>query len=67
MDEIAGTENRIKWERDTYNDMVKDYKKQVRSFPSNMIAGMFGFEQSKWDTFEALENASVAPTIDFTK
>jgi len=65
MDELAGTENRIKWERDNYNDFVKNYKAQVRKFPTNMVAGMFGFEQSKWDTFESRENASVAPTIDF--
>lgn len=67
MDELAGTENRIKWERDNYNDFVKGYKAQVRKFPTNMIAGMFGFELSKWDTFESRENATVAPTVDFSK
>ena len=67
MDELAGTENRVKWERDNYNGMVKDYKQQVRIFPANLIAGMFGFEQSKWDIFESRENASVAPTVDFSK
>jgi len=66
MDEIAGTENRIKWERDAYNDQVRDYKLQVKRYPTNLIAGMFGFEESKWDSFTALENASVAPTIDFS-
>jgi LemA protein len=67
QDELAGTENRIKWERDNYNDMVKDYKLKVRSFPMNMIAGMFGFEQSKWDMFAAVENASEPVTVDFSK
>ena len=67
MDELSGTENRIKWERDNYNDLVKDYKAQVRSFPSNLIAGMFGFEQSKWDTFESRTEAEIASTVDFTK
>jgi LemA protein len=67
MDEIAGSENRIAFERNNYNDLVKDYKSQVRSFPSNMIAGMFGFEQSKWDMFESQSEADVAPTVDFTK
>jgi len=67
MDEIAGSENRIAFERNNYNDVVREYKSQVRSFPSNLIAGMFNFEQSKWDTFEAQTNASVAPTIDFSK
>ena len=67
MDELAGTENRVKYETDAYNDLVKDYKQQVRRFPTTIIAGMFGFEQSKWDTFESRENASVAPTVDFSK
>ena len=67
MDELSGTENRIKWERDNYNDLVKDYKAQVRSFPSNLIAGMFGFEQSKWDTFESRTEAEIVSTVDFTK
>ena len=66
QDELAGTENRIKWERDEYNNQVKDYKYAVRSFPTNIIAGMFGFEQSKWETYEAKENASDAPTVDFS-
>jgi len=66
QDELAGTENRIKWERDNYNDLVKVYKYSVRSFPTNMIAGMFGFEESKWDTFEAKEEAEDAPEVDFT-
>lgn len=65
MDEIAGSQNRIAWDRNNYNKVVKDYKQQVRSFPSNIIAGMFGFEQSKWQTFTALDNASVAPTLNF--
>jgi len=66
QDELAGTENRIKWERDNYNDEVRNYKLKVRSFPTNMIAGMFGFEESKWDTFEAKEEAEDAPEVDFT-
>ena len=66
QDELAGTENRIKWERDNYNDEVRNYKLKVRSFPTNMIAGMFGFEESKWDTFQADEEASDAPEVDFT-
>ena len=67
QDELAGTENRIKWERDEYNNQVKDYKYAVRSFPTNIIAGMFGFEQSKWDMFQSNDGAENAPQVDFTK
>lgn len=65
QDELAGTENRIKWERDNYNDEVKSYNIKVRSFPSNIIANIFGFERDKWDMFEAQEGSEDAPEISF--
>jgi LemA protein len=66
QDQLEGTENRIKYERDNYNAAVKDYQVKVRSFPSNIIAGMFGFNGDKWKMFEATEGAQVAPTVTFT-
>ena len=44
QDELAGTENRIKTERDIFNKAVKELNIKVRRFPTNIIAGMFGFE-----------------------
>lgn len=61
--ELAGTENRIAVERRRYNDTVRTFNQKVRSFPTNMIAGMFGFE--KRDYFEAPEAAKEAPKVDF--
>jgi LemA protein len=66
QDELAGTENRIKWERDQYNSGARDYQLKVRRFPTNIIAGMFGFELNKWQTFKANDAASVAPVVNFT-
>jgi LemA protein len=66
QDELAGTENRIKWERDNYNGAVQSYKTSVRSFPTNFIAGMFGFNLDKWDMFAAEEGAQNAPKVNFT-
>ncbi len=63
QDELAGTENRIKTERDIYNTAVKGYNVKVRSFPTNLMAGMFGFE--KKDMFEAEEGSEKAPTVTF--
>jgi len=60
QDELAGTENRVKVERDIFNKAVKNYNLKVRRFPSNIIAGSFGFE--KKELFEAEEGTSVAPT-----
>ncbi len=59
QDELAGTENRIKVERDNYNKAVKAMNKKVRMFPSNMYANMFGFEKA--EMFEADEGTDVAP------
>ena len=43
--QYEGSENRILVERKRYNEMVKDYNRSVRSFPSNLIAKTFGFEE----------------------
>jgi LemA protein len=45
FDELAGTENRIAFERGVYIDEVRGYNTKVRSFPDNIVAGWFGFGQ----------------------
>jgi LemA protein len=47
QDEIAGTENRIAYSRSEYIDAVKDYNTEVRSFPSNLVASAFGFDEKE--------------------
>lgn len=64
QDQLEGTENRIKVERDIYNAAVKDYNIKVRKFPSNSIAGMFGFGLK--EMFQAEQGAEVAPQVKFT-
>lgn len=61
--QLEGTENRIAVERQKFNDTVQDYNKYVRSFPQNMLAGMYGFQQKPYFTADA--KASKAPAIDF--
>ena len=63
QDELAGTENRIKVERDNYNVAVRDYNIKVRRFPSNIIAGWFGFETK--DMFEAEEGSEEVVKVEF--
>ena len=63
QDELAGTENRIAVERKRYNDAVQTYNVLIRSFPSNMLAGMFGFEKAAF--FEAPAVAKAAPQVKF--
>jgi len=50
MDELAGTENRIAVERMRFNDDVLNYNTQVRTFPSNVVAGWFGFHETQYYT-----------------
>lgn len=63
QDELAGTENRVATARGRFNEAVKNYNRKVRSFPSNMIAGMFNFELK--ESFEAQLGTEVAPTVEF--
>lgn len=62
MTELAGTENRISVERQRYNDSVTVFNKQVKLFPTNIFAGMFGFEAKT--LFVAVEAANNAPTVE---
>ena len=61
--QLEGTENRISTERKKYNEIVKEYNVKTRKFPTNLLAGVFGFDQKTM--FEAQEGAEVAPTVQF--
>ncbi len=62
QDEIAGTENRVSTARTDFNAIVSEYNKSVRRFPSNIFAGIFGFQQKA--TFKADEGSDKAPNLD---
>jgi len=61
--QLEGTENRIKVARNDFNTAVKDYNTQVRSFPMNILAGMFGFKQKAG--FAAEPGSDKAPEVKF--
>lgn len=63
QDELAGTENRVAVARHRYNERVKEYNRSIRSFPINMIAGIFNFGPKEY--FEVPEEAKEAPEVDF--
>lgn len=65
QDELAGTENRIAVERRRFNEAVKAFNIKIRSFPTNMIAGMFGFEKATF--FEVPKERQEAPKVKFSK
>ena len=61
--QLEGTENRINEERNKANLKIQDYNIAIRRFPSNLLAGMFGFE--KMNKFEAEAGAEKAPQVKF--
>ena len=63
QDEITGIERRIAFARTSFNDAVQAYNITVRTFPNNLLAGMFGF-QSK-GMFEAEAGAQKVPKVQF--
>jgi LemA protein len=63
QDELAGTENRIANERRRFTETVQTYNTAVKTFPMNMLAGMFGFQPKAY--FEAQEGAEGAPKVNF--
>ncbi len=63
QDELAGTENRIAVERRRYNDAVKTYNVKIRSFPTILFAGMFGFTKAEF--FTVPEAVKEAPKVTF--
>jgi len=65
QDELAGTENRIAMERRRFNEAVKAFNIKIRSFPTNMIAGMLGFEKATF--FEVPKERQEAPKVKFNK
>ncbi len=61
--ELVDAENKIQASRRFYNGNVRDYNTKLQVFPTNMIAGMFGF--TKRDFFDAPDEVNAAPTVSF--
>jgi len=63
MVQLEGTENRIATARRDFNESVQLFNVRVKRFPTNMIAGMFGFDEEQF--FEATEGSDQAPNVEF--
>jgi LemA protein len=61
--QLEGTENRISTERRKFNTVVQAYNTQVRRFPANIFAGVFGFEQKEY--FRSEPGSQTAPDVKF--
>lgn len=62
-DELAGTENRIAVARRDYNNAVQSFNTKIKSFPTNIYAGMFGFSAKQY--FQVDEAAKKVPVVNF--
>ena len=62
MEELSATENKISFSRQFYNDSVMALNNGVQAFPSNILAGMFGFREATY--FEVPETETAAPRVD---
>ena len=48
QEELSGTESKIAYARQAYNDSVLDLHNKLQTFPSNFIANLFGFKEKEY-------------------
>ena len=61
--QLEGIENNIKNSRKVFNEAINVYNTKVRSFPMNILGGMFGFHAK--EGFKADAGAEKAPEVKF--
>jgi LemA protein len=61
--QLEGTENRIAVERRRFNEVAQGYNTQLKTFPTNLIAGFLGFKERPY--FAAAAGAEKAPEVKF--
>ncbi len=59
QEELAGTEGKVAYARQFYNDTVMKFNMKQQVFPSNIIAGMFGFKPKEY--FQIEEDVARGP------
>jgi len=63
QNQLEGSENRIAVERNKFNEAAQTYNTKRRTFPTSIIASIFGFGDKPY--FQAQEGADKAPKVDF--
>ncbi|MDO4551620.1 MAG: LemA family protein [Planctomycetia bacterium] len=64
QEELASTENRISFARQAFNDSVTLYNTKRETFPSNIVAGMFNFQEATLFEVDTPEERQ-APKVSF--
>lgn len=63
MTSLEGTANRITVARMRFNRAAQEFNTSIQKFPTNIFAGLFGFEEKAY--FEAEAGAAEAPEVEF--
>src|ERR1044071_3411994 len=63
QEELTGTEGRISYARQFYNDAVLQLNTKIQSFPSNILANMFKFKEREY--FEADDTSRGPVSVQF--
>jgi LemA protein len=63
QEELSGTEGKIAYARQFYNDTVQSYNTKIQTFPSNLVAGPFGFREREY--FEADDQSRGPVSVRF--
>ena len=64
QEELSSTENKVSFARQFYNDQVQAFNIKIESVPTNIIAGMFNFNQAEFFEIEAPAERE-APKVEF--
>jgi LemA protein len=64
QEELTTTENQIAFARQAYNDVVLSFNTRVETFPSNLLAGNFGFHKAEY--FKAAPEDQAVPKVDLS-
>jgi LemA protein len=65
QEELTGTENKISFSRQSYNDQVLFFNNKIQMFPSSIVANMFSFGKRDFFEIERAEEREV-PKVSFT-
>ncbi len=65
QDELTDTESKIAFSRQFYNDIVQKFNIKIELFPTNLVAGMLGFQKADYFTLQGEPEARQAVQVNF--
>jgi len=65
--ELTDTQDKIMGSQRYYNAYVQQYDEKVQQFPTNLVAGMFGFHEKDFEYLEVAEGEKANVKVDFSE